>query len=304
MTTTNPPASTSGASRSTDSTHSGTLVAMLWMLGALISFSMLAVAGREAGQVIATLDILFFRSVIGLAIVLAIAAFTSDGLRGLGTTQLPMHLFRNAMHYAAQYAWFVAVTIIPLAQLFALEFTTPLWVALIAPLFLREKLTVARIAAAVLGFVGVLVIVQPGAVALDQGSLLALGSAIGFAGSVVAVKFILRQDTALSVLFHMAWMQLVFGFVLLGGQVELPPYEVWGWLLLIGVFSLTAHFSLARAYARADAVIVAPMDFLRLPAITVVGYLIYGEAVGLTLLIGGAIIIAANVLNVFGDRRR
>ncbi|MEL6216751.1 MAG: DMT family transporter, partial [Pseudomonadota bacterium] len=233
-------------------------------------------------------------------IVTGLALLTRDGVRSVASTQLGTHLVRNTFHYAAQYAWFLAVTLIPLAQLFALEFTTPLWVAIIAPLLLREQLTIRRIGAALLGFAGVLVIVQPGAVALDQGTLLALGAAVGFAVSVVAVKHIVRRETALSVLFHMAWMQLVFGFVLLGGNIAWPPSDVWGWLLVIGVVSLTAHYSLARAYAYADAIIVAPMDFMRLPAITLVGYLVYGEQVGIALALGSAIIIAANALNVFG----
>ncbi|MEM9028213.1 MAG: DMT family transporter [Pseudomonadota bacterium] len=290
--------------------------AMLWMLVALASFSTVAVAGREAASAMAaafnrdttlmsdTLQLMLIRSVVGLICVTIAISFTRRGFGLLSPRHLPFHGLRNVVHFGAQFSWLHALTLIPLAQLFAIEFTTPLWVAALAPLFLKERLTLTRMLAAGLGFVGVLTIVQPGMSGIGLGSLLALLAALGFASSMIVTKTLTRHETALAILFHMSWMQTIMAGVLAAPWLALPDPTFLFWAVIVGFCGLTAHYGLARAFAEADAMIVAPMDFVRLPLIGVVGAVLYGETIEMAVLIGGIIVVCGNIINLLGERRR
>lgn len=277
--------------------------AFAWMAGALASFSIIAVAGREAGRSIDTMQIMFFRSVIALTLVLAAASLAGYRPWHVRTTRLSLHTLRSVIHFGAQYCWLHALTLIPLAQLFALEFTSPLWVALLAPSILGERLTFVRLSAALIGFAGLSIVVQPGAQALNFGTVLGLLAAVGFAFSMIFTKQLIRTDSILTILVYMSAIQAVMGFLPVLPRLAIPDAKTAMWVFLIGACGLTAHYALTRAIAEADAIIVAPMDFLRLPLIALVGVLIYAEPLDPLILLGGAVVIAANFLNLWGERR-
>ncbi len=284
--------------------------AALWMAGALSSFSVMAVAGREAGQVMPTADLLIWRSVIGAAVVVLILIMSSEGFSQVRSRRLPLHAVRNSVHFFGQYCWYYAVTLIPLAQLFALEFTSPIWVALAAPLLLGERFSVGKLAAIVLGFIGVLVVVRPidmsAGTVFGEGQIWALMSAIGFAGNMIATKRLSSTENSLCVIFYMTVMQLPIGLAVSGGLPVVPP-DLWYafWTAAVAICGLTAHFCLAQAFRQADATIVVPMDFIRLPLIAVVGMLVYAEALDPYVFAGGALIFFGNYLNIrLGSRRK
>lgn len=276
--------------------------ALLWMAGALVSFSMIAIAGREAGRGTETTQIMFYRSAIGLPVIVLIAFMAGTARTTFTLSRLPLHGLRAGIHFVAQYSWLHALGLITLAELFSIEFTAPLWVALTAPLFLAEKLTAVRLAAGVLGFVGVLVIAQPGSASFSLGTALGMVAAVGFAANMITTKLLTRTETTFCVLFHMMWMQLAISSVLIGFKPHVADTTTMLWVVAVAVLGLTAHYSLTQAFAHADAVNVAPMDFLRLPLIIAAGAAIYGEAVSPWLLLGAAIVIAANFINMFGER--
>ncbi len=305
------------------------LAAVAWMLGALVSFSVTAIAGRGAARGIDTFQMMFWRSLIGLCVLVVIAQATG-GLRRLATPQLGLHMARNLVHYAAQFAWLAALTLLPLAQLFALEFMSPLWVALLAPLFLGERLTAIRIAAAALGFCGTLMVIggesamafakavfaaaattgeilpfaTPFAVAMPStGTLLGLACAAGFALSMIATKKLTRTDSALTILFWMMFLQTLGGLIPMASGVTMPDLATQGWIVVLALSALTAHFSLNKAIGLADAIVVAPLDFLRLPLIAVVGAVLYNEQLDPAVLAGGGVVIAANLVNIWAERR-
>ena len=278
------------------------LHAAAWIGGAIVSFSAMMVGGRELGPSLSTFEILAWRSAIGLPVVLA-AVLWAEGWRGLATPQPGLHLLRNAIHFGAQNLWFYGVAVIPLAQLVTLEFTNPIWVALLAPALLGEPLTRAKLLAAGMGFAGVLVIAQPGSGPLQWGHAAALGAAVGFALTNIATKRLSRRDGPLTVLFWMIFSQMVMGFAVAVPAGLAPiPAEAWPWVLLVALTGLTAHFCLTRALFIAPASIVGPMEFARLPVVAVVGMLVYGEAVGPSLLVGAALILAGNAVNVRAGR--
>jgi len=278
--------------------------AALWMLGALASFTTMAVAGREISVELNTFQLMFYRSVIGLVVVLAIGAALPGGLRGLATARIGLHLTRNCVHFVGQFCWFFALTMISLAEVFAIEFTTPIWVALLAPLLLREQLTKGRILAVVFGFVGVLVVLRPGVNEFGPGHIAMLIGAVGFGLTMITTKQLSATEKPLTILFWMAVLQAPMGLIGTFGEVPLPSMGTALWLLLVGLCGLTAHYSIAQAFRWADASVVAPMDFMRLPVIAVVGMLLYSEALDPFVFIGGAVILAGNWLNIRHEKTR
>jgi len=190
----------------------------LWMAGWLTATLGMTVAGRQLAQEVSVFEVMLLRSVIA-TIILTPIVMLNGGLRGR-LSQLKFHGIRNVVHYAGQYAWFSALLLIPLAEVIAIEFTMPLWIAILAAAFLGERLYGWKIAALIVGFGGVLMIVKPG-LTLNAGHVIALAAAMLFAVSVTLTKFITRRDTALTVIFFMFTMQTVIGAV--------PAWLTWTW---------------------------------------------------------------------------
>jgi drug/metabolite transporter (DMT)-like permease len=279
--------------------------AALWMTGAIVSFSLMAVAGREVSVDLDTFELMMYRSLIGAVIVTAIGAVTGR-LPQMRTGRLRLHAVRNVFHFTGQNLWFYGVAVIPLAQLFAFEFTTPLWVALLAPLVLGEVLNRKRVLAVLLGFLGILIVARPGISPLGIGHLAAVAAAVGFAGNVLATKRLARTETVWTILFWMTWMQVLFGLVCAGidGDIALPQMASVKWVAIVGLCGLTAHLSITSALQCAPASVVAPMDFARLPIIAVVGMMLYSEALDVAVFVGAALILAGNLMNTRAGRRR
>lgn len=279
-------------------------LAALWMTGAIVSFSAMAVAGRAVSFELDTFEIMMYRSFIGVALVIAIGGALGR-LSEIRTRDLHIHGIRNLCHFTGQNLWFYAVTAIPLAQVFALEFTSPLWVTLLAPLILGERLTRTRAIAALMGFAGILIVARPGAAELSPGLIAAAASAVAFAGSILFTKMLTRTETITCILFWLTVMQAVFGIIAAGydGDVALPSATTAPWLVLIGCAGLVAHLCLTNALAVAPATVVVPLDFVRLPVIALVGMALYGEALDVYVVLGAAIIFIANYLNILTESR-
>ncbi|MDC1223459.1 DMT family transporter [Ascidiaceihabitans sp.] len=280
------------------------LKAAVWMLGAIASFSTMAVAGREVSFALDTFEIMLFRSAVGVIIV-AFAAIAFGTWRQINREQFSLHFLRNIMHFIGQNLWFYAVTVIPLAQVFALEFTSPIWVILLSPLILGERITLVRAVAALMGFLGVLVVTRPDMAGVNAGVTMAASSAIFFAFTIIFTKRLTRTQSITCILFYLTVLQLGFGLVTAGydGDIALPNTETLPWLVLIGVAGLLAHFCITNALAIAAATVVIPIDFARLPVIAIIGMLVYGEALDLWVLLGAGIIFAGNYLNIWSETR-
>ena len=278
--------------------------AAIWMTGAIASFSMMAVAGREVSFALDTFEIMLFRSVVGVIIV-AFAAVAFGTWHQINGQQFSLHFARNIMHFIGQNLWLYAVTVIPLAQVFALEFTSPIWVILLSPLLLGERITLIRAAAALMGFIGVLVVTRPDMAGINTGVIMAASSAIFFAFTIIFTKRLTRTQSITCILFYLTVLQLGFGLITAGydGDIALPNAETLPWLVLIGVAGLLGHFCIANALAIAPATVVVPIDFARLPVIAIIGMLAYGEALDLWILLGAGIIFAGNYLNIWSETR-
>jgi drug/metabolite transporter (DMT)-like permease len=279
--------------------------ATVWMIGAMFSFSLMAVSGRELATNLNNFEIMLFRSIIGFLIVLAIGYFAKT-LAEIKRDRLGLHLFRNLAHFSGQNLWFLAVASIPFSQLFALEFSTPVWVALLAPLFLGEVLTKQRVLAVILGFAGVLIVARPDINQFDFAIVAAVACAICFAGSMMATKSLTSDQSITCILFWLTLMQLAMGLVatVFTGTITFPEGINIFWIVIVGIGGLTAHFCITNALALAPAIVVIPLDFMRLPLISVIGFLAYGETFELPILVGAGVIFIAILLNLKAEKQR
>lgn len=283
---------------------SATIRTTYWMSGALCCFIAMALAGREATKSVATIEIMMFRAFIATAVVLAILAIKGEGFGVLKTNRLLTHLGRNAFQFGGQMGWFYALTLLPLAQVFAYEFTAPIWVAVLAPLVLGERMTMARVIAAALGFVGVLIVARPGYLEFNTGAAVMLLGAIGFAGSMIGTKMLAPTEKPITIVFYMGALQIPVTLVLAWPYLEIEQPIVYAYLTGITLAGMGAHYCLARSFKLSDAVMVAPLDFLRLPLIAVAGALLYAEPLDPLVLLGGAVILAGNLWSLMAEHRR
>lgn len=278
--------------------------AALWMTGAIVSFTSMAIAGRAVSLAHDTFEIMLFRSLIGIVIVLVVSS--AFGTRSQITRRsLGLHFVRNLCHFVGQNLWFFALTAIPLAQVFALEFTSPLWVIALSPLLLKERITGLKLLVGILGFIGILIVARPTPDSINIGIVCAALSAIGFAGSAIFTKILTRTETITCILFYLTVIQAIFGLICAGadGQITLPSASALPWLTLIGCAGLVAHFCLTTALSIAPATVVMPFDFVRLPVIAIIGVLLYSEPLDPYVLIGAVVIFGANYLNIWSANR-
>lgn len=280
------------------------VAAVKWMTVALFAFTGIAVAGRGAARGLPTIDIMFYRCWLG-TFILAIAWYAAGhSVTQLRTERARAITVRAVVHFIAQFGWLQALAMIPLAQLFSIEFTAPLWTALLAPMVLGERLTKVRFAAAAFGFCGILAVVRPGTLAIGPGTLFAFLAAGGFAIHYLMTRFLTRTESAILLLFYTNLIQSVMASVLVIGRLAVPDAVTAMWVIVLTVLGLFAHYALTRAFALADAIVVAPMDFLRLPLVALVGVLIYGEPLDPMLIAGAGLIVLGNFVNLWGERSK
>ena len=283
---------------------SNTLKAAYWMIGAMFSFSLMAISGRELGGHLDTFEIMMYRSLIGIFIVLIFIIYNKSFLE-ISIQRIKLHFIRNIFHFAGQNLWFFAVVYIPLSQLFAFEFSVPIWVAVLAPIFLKEKLTLVRFLAIAIGFLGILIVARPNFSTLDPAIIAAALCAIGFAVTSIATKKLTTTETITCILFWLTVMQFIFGFICAGidGAIDFPIGLELIWIAIIGLCGLIAHFCITKALSMAPALVVSPLEFLRLPFISIIGYFMYNENLELLVFFGAILVLFANIINIRNEAK-
>jgi drug/metabolite transporter (DMT)-like permease len=278
-----------------------TMIAALWMAGWLGLMVIVAVAGRETLRELSVFQVMELRSVIGFLMLYPLV-HAAGGFAAMATSRPLPHLTRNLVHYAAQLGWFFALTLIPIAQVVSIEFTMPIWIAILAASFLGERMTAGKIAAIALGLIGVVVIVRPGTSTVEPGQLIALAAAVGFGVSVTLIKSLTRTETTLKIIFWMLVIQSAAGFIPALMLWQWPSAYVWIWIVVIAFCGTFSHYCMARALTYADATVVVPMDFLRVPLSATAGWLLYGEQLDAYTVVGAALILGGNLLNLRAAR--
>ena len=273
--------------------------AALWMIGAIFSFTAMAIAGREIAANLDTFEIMLYRSIIGFVIVIVVA-YAAGTMKEVNFKRFSTHIIRNIFHFTGQNLWFFALPLIPLAQLFALEFTSPIWVMLLAPIFLGEKLTLRKVFLVALGFIGVVIVAQPEIGALNTGVLAGAAAAIGFAGAAIMTRKLTHTDSLTKILFFLTGLQILFGLICAGydGDIALPNGSSLPWVIVIGAAGLMAHLCLTKSLSMAPASVVMPIDFARLPLIAILAAIFYDEALDIFVILGASLILLSNYINL------
>jgi drug/metabolite transporter (DMT)-like permease len=277
-------------------------MAALWMAGWLALMLVVVVAGREAMGEINVFELSGMRSIIAFFLLLPLV-FRNGGFASVKTARLPQHIARDLIHWGAQLGWFFALTLIPIGQVVAIEFTMPIWTAILAAAFLGERITSWKAIAIALGVIGVVVIVRPATGEVNPGQLIALAAAIGFGISMALVKSLTRTDSALTIIFWMTVVQAVAGFAPMLYVWVWPSAYAFAWVVVIAICGTFSHYCLTSAMRYADATIVVPMDFLRVPLTATIGWLLYAERLDLYTVLGAALILTGNLLNLKPNAR-
>jgi len=274
----------------------------LWMGGAVMSFAAMAVAVRELQRHMGSFEILFMRSVVMLAIVCAM--LPTVGLAAVRTRRFGTHLSRSLLHIGGQYLWVYSIGMLTLATVFAIEFTMPIWAALLAAIFLGERLSGPRLVQLALGLAGVLIILRPGVGAFHPAALAALACSFLYATTMIYTKRLSATESPLAVLLWMSLVQAPITLVAAVPHWVAPALADLPWILGIGVGSFTAHYCMTRAMHLVDATVAVPIDFIRLPLIAVIGALFYAEAFDPLVIVGAAVIFAGTYYSLRREGRR
>jgi drug/metabolite transporter (DMT)-like permease len=272
-------------------------MAALWMAGWLCLMLMVTVAGREALREINVFQVMELRSLIGFVLLYPLIR-RNGGFAAMKTSRPVQHIGRNLIHYGAQIGWFFALTLIPLGQVVSIEFTMPIWTAILAASFLGERITIWKVTAIVLGIVGVIVIVRPATGEINQGQLIALAAAVGFGVSVAMMKSLTRTEKTVAIIFWMLVVQSAAGLLPSLYVWKWPSAHTWGWITVIAFCGTFSHYCMARAMLHADATVVLPMDFLRVPLTATLGWLLYSERLDMLTVLGAMLILTGNLLNL------
>ena len=266
----------------------------LWMIIAVISFCIMAIGIKEMSDEVNLFQIIFFRSIIGL---ITISIFFKEKLIKPTFSILKEHLFRNIFHLIGQYGWIIGIVYLSLAEVTAIEFSVPIWILIIASLFLKEKLTIKKVVSIVLGFIGVVIIIRPDFGIVNFKTMIVLLSAISYAIAHSSTKTLIEKYKPLDIVFIMCLIQIPISFCFSLTSLNLPDLKDFLFLIVVGISAITAHFTLAKAMVNDDISSIISIDYFRLPILISIGILIYNENFEPIYLIGGTLIFLGNWIN-------
>ena len=264
----------------------------------------MAVSGRELFSSLDTFEIMLYRSLVGIFLVLSFGKYFNT-LKQIRVEKLSLHFIRNISHFGGQNFWFYAIALIPFSQLFAFEFSTPLFIVFLAPIFLGELLTKEKLFAASIGFIGIMLVARPDLNVVSWALLAAFLLPICFAATAIATKLLTRTFSLTCILFWLVIMQTVFSLICAGHDltIKIPTKSDLPFLLIVSVTGLTAHLCMTKAFSLAPVSVVMPIDFVRLPLISVVGYLFYNEVLTWYIVLGSILVFLGNYINIKAEER-
>jgi len=272
--------------------HSATMRGIALMIASTLAFSTMHVMVRHVSADLHPLQVAFFRNIFGLLVFLPV--ILRHGFGFLRTSRLPMHGLRSVLNVVAMLCFFYALTIAPLTRVTALAFTTPLFVAVLGFVFLGERFRLRRWSAIIIGFAGTLVILRPGLIPADLGSILVLTSA-GFWGmTMIVIKLLSRTDSSLTIT---GYSSILLSVLSLGPALYVwtqPTLEQLALLMLMGIVGTLAQIAFAQSLKDADTTAVLPFDFLKLVWASMFGVWLFGEVPDTLTWIGAVIVFASS----------
>ncbi len=262
------------------------------MLAATVMFGFMTVAIRLATQELHAFEVAFFRNFFGLLFALPLLLKHGPGL--LQTRKLPLYFARCVIGLMSMLAGFWAISQLPLAQAVSLSYSTPLFVTIGAVFALGETVRARRWTAVIIGFLGVMLIVRPGFVALTPGVLAALLGAVFSACTAISIKFLSRTERpdAIVLMTTLLWVPLSLPTAL--WVWEWPSAAGWLWVATTGALGTAGHMLWTRAFRIGEISALTPISFMQLPIVVVAGFLLFGESVDRWTIAGALVIFGAN----------
>lgn len=261
----------------------------LWMIAAAAALTAMAVCIRYL-PAYSILLMIFLRNVINL--VLMAPSMIRQGKSMVFTQRLGTHALRNLFLYTGNCAWFYGVTLISLADVASLQFTSPLFTAIIAAAFLGEKIGSHRMIAILVGFAGALIIIRPGVIPVNLGTMMILIAAFLYSCAHVVTKRLSDTESGSTVVFYMSVTILVYSAIPAFVVWETPTWADMPAMIGLGVTGYATHYCITRSLAAGDASFVIVFDFMRLPFSAILGWLLFKEMLD-AWTVGGALIIFA-----------
>ncbi|MFO1129375.1 MAG: DMT family transporter [Rhodospirillales bacterium] len=284
------------------SQHASIRRGALMMTGAAASFALMMAIVRKVSVEIHPLETAFFRNLLGLMFMAPWLLKAGFGV--LRTGRFRVHVLRAAFGLGSMWSLFMALALLPLAEVTALSFTAPLFGTMGAAMFFGERVRIHRWTATIVGLIGAMVVLRPGIEAVQPASLIALGSAVLMAAAMLSVKSLSRTEHPNAIIIMMGVLMTPASLVPALFVWTWPSAEAWGWLMVMGIAATTGQVCLTRAFAAADASALLPFDFSRLVFATAIGFVIFGEIPTVWTWLGAGIIIAANVYIAHREARR
>lgn len=265
-----------------------------------IAFSIMHGLVRFVSEVLPPFQIAFFRNIFGLAFLLPLLMRSRFAI--LRTKQIGLHALRGVINMAAMLMFFTALAISPIAKVTALGFTAPIFMAILAVLVLGERFRIYRWSAIFLGFVGMLIILRPGLVAIDTGALLVIGSAALWAVAMIIIKIQSRTESSLTIVAYMGIFLGVFSIA--------PAVWVWqpfglqtlGFMVLIGLFGSIAQMAISESLKETDSTALMPFDFLKLIWTAIIGVWFFSEIPDIYTWIGATVIFLSGLFIAIRER--
>ena len=267
--------------------------AALWMVAASTAFAAMIILIRHLTATFDPLQVVFFRNAFGLIAMLPWIA--GHGLGTLRTQRLGLHALRAGIGIVSMICWFTALSLMPLAEATALSFTAPIFASVLAVIFLGEVMRLRRWSATAVGLLGTLIILRPDGSSIESAAMLALASAVLGAASPIFVKIMARTESTGAIVTYMVLFLTPLSLVPALLVWQQPSLVELGFAALLGLAGTLGHLCFTRALATADATVVVPFDYLRLPAVALMAWLVFAEVPVIWTWIGGAIIAASSI---------
>ncbi|MHA1566290.1 MAG: DMT family transporter [Alphaproteobacteria bacterium] len=274
-----------------DNARSLAKAATLITVAALL-FSLLHSLVRHITADLHPFEVAFLRFAFSLLFILPWMPRSGAGLR---TTRVGLHLLRGALTVSGTLIWFTAITILPLAQAVALNFTVPLFATIGAKLFLGEVVRARRWIATIVGFFGVLIILRPGFGDTTWPMLLPIAAALSMAGSAITMKALTRTDAAITVMFYQNALSVPAFAIIAYFVWQTPSWGLFGLTALTGVLGIAAHYCLTQSFTLAETSFLMPFDYTRLPFTAVVAFVAFGEVPDFWTWAGAAVIAGSAI---------
>lgn len=273
----------------------------LLMVIATLLFAAMHAAIRHATQHLPGVEVAFFRNLFGLVVIVPL--LVRFGPRLFYTEKFKLHLLRSLINAVSMVAFFIGLSMTPLARATAIAFTAPLFTALLSALFLGEVFRWRRWTAIIVGFIGALVILRPGADVIDTGSLLVLFSSLLWAMAMIDIKVLARSESSATITAYVTVLMTPLTLVPALFYWQTPSPELWGWLIFIGVIGTMGQFIVTEAIKLADMTVLMPFDFLKLVWAAFLGMLFFAEIPDLLTWIGAGIVFSASFYIVWREAK-